>query len=417
VAWETACTLARRNLPDLIGLDVGIGQCELDPLGQKIIIRGLSLFAPGTDTPLLAADLAEVQFGLTRPFSGKVALDLLRVQRPRVSVDLSKPLSKGTPGEPAPCALKPLERLKISRLALTGAQVRLVLPNGRRVEVSDLDVGWKERWGVSEFDVEARRGVVALGPGAGELLLGRLVLSGGLDVDEQLLQLNRAEVALDDATVSASGRVETLCHPVLALDAQVFFPLRTLSQAGLLERPASGHVWTRLTVTGRPVAPSVSVSVTANNLAYERYGPTSLSAQLHYQGERVKIEKLTVPVGNGRAEVSGTLRLAPNLPVELDVKTYDASFGRIMAQAGVKGSWVDFPASVTGHLGRGGSAHRPLRARHARLRRARGEGPHAAGVRSRPGPGEPEDTLRPGDDRGRGGVGPLEDELGRHALL
>lgn len=350
VAWETACTLARRNLPDLIGLDVGIGQCELDPLGQKVIIRGISLFAPGTDTPLLAADLAEVQLGLTRPFSGKVALDLLRVQRPRVTLDLSQPSANAKPGEPAPCPLKPLERLKISRLALTGAQVRVALPHGRRVEVSDLDVGWKERWGVSEFDVEARRGVVALGPSGGELLLGRLVLSGGLDVDEQQLQLNRAELALDDATVSASGRVESLCQPVLALDAQVFLPLRTLKEAGLLERPASGHVWTRLTVTGRPVAPSVSVEVSANNLAYDRYGPTSLTAQLHYQGERVKVEKLTVPVGNGRAEVSGTVRLAPGLPVELDVKTYDASFGRILAQSGVKGSWVDFPATVTGRL-------------------------------------------------------------------
>lgn len=351
VAWETACTLARRNLPDLIGLDVGIGQCELDPLGQKVIIRGLSLFAPGSDTPLLAADLAEVQFGLTRPFSGKVALDLLRVQRPRVALDLSQPsASKSKPSEPAPCPLKPLERLKISRLALTGAQVRVLLPNGRRVEVSDLDVGWKERWGVSEFDVEARRGVVGLGPGGNEVLLGRLVLSGGLDVEEQQLQLNRAEVALDDATVSVSGRVESLCHPVLALDAQVFLPLRTLKEAGLLEQPASGHVWTRLAVTGRPTAPSVAVEVTANDLAYERYGPTSLTAKLHYQGERVKVEKLTVPVGNGRAEVSGTVRLAPNLPVELDVKTFDASFGKIMAQSGVKGSWVDFPATVTGHL-------------------------------------------------------------------
>ncbi|HYH97968.1 translocation/assembly module TamB domain-containing protein [Hyalangium sp.] len=349
VAWETACTLARRNLPDLIGLEVGIGQCELDPLGQKVIIRGLALFTPGTDTPLLAADLAEVQLGLTRPFSGKLALDLVRVQRPRVVVDLSKP-SKEKPGEPAPCVLAPLERLRISRLALTGAQVRVVLPGGRRVEVSELDVGWKERWGIAEFDVEARRGVVGLGPGGGELLLGRLVLSGGLDVDEQSLELNRAEVALDDATVSVSGRVESLCQPLLALDAQVFFPLRTLSQAGLLERSASGHVWTRLTVTGRPLAPSVSVEVTANGLAYERYGPTSLTAQLHYQGERVLVEKLTVPVGNGRAEVSGTVRLTPGLPVDLDVETHDASFGRILAQAGVKGSWVDFPATTTGHL-------------------------------------------------------------------
>ena len=350
VAWETACTLARRNLPDLLGLDVGIGHCELDPLGQKVIIRGLSLFAPGTDSPLFSADLAEVQLGITRPFSGKLALDLVRVQRPRVSVDLSKPSKKRPEGEPAPCVLAPLERLRISRLALTGAQVRVVLPDGRRVEVSELDVGWKERWGVSEFDVEARRGVVEFGPGGGELLLGRLVLSGGLDVDEQSLELSSAEVALDDATVSISGRVEALCNPELALDAQVFFPLRTLTQAGLLERPASGHVWTRLAVTGKPASPSVSVEVTANNLAYERYGPTSLTAKMHYQGERVLVERLTVPVGSGRAEVRGTVRLTPNLPVDLDVETYDASFGRILAQAGVKGSWVEFPATTAGHL-------------------------------------------------------------------
>jgi translocation and assembly module TamB len=348
-AWENACTLARRNLPDLLGLDVGIGQCELDPLGQKVIIRGLSLFEPGTDTPVFAADLAEVQFGLTRPFSGKLSLDLVRVQRPRVAVDLSKP-SSGPRNEPPPCPLAPLQRLKISRLELTGAQARVVLPGGRRVEVSDLDVGWKDRWGVSEFDVEARRGVVELGPGGTELVMGRLVLSGGLDLDEQSLELSRAEVALDDATVSVTGRVEELCRPTLALDAQVFFPLRTLTEAGVLSKPASGHVWSRFTVNGRLAAPSVSVEVSGNNLTYDHYGPTSLTARLHYSGERVLVEKLAVPVGSGRVEAHGTVRLTPNLPVDMDVETYDASFGRILAQAGVKGSWVDFPATTTAHL-------------------------------------------------------------------
>jgi translocation and assembly module TamB len=349
VAWDTACTLARRNLPALLGLDVGIGQCELDPLGQKVIIRGLSLFSPGTDTPLFAADLAEVQFGLTRPFSGKLSLDLVRVQRPRVAVDLSQP-SKQPPSGPAPCVLAPLQRLRIARLALSGAQVRLVLPGGRRIELSDLDVGWQERWGVAEFDVEARHGVVGLGPGGAELVLGRLVLSGGLDVDEQSLELSRAEVALDDATASVSGRVEQLCRPMLALDAQLFFPLRTLTQAGVLSHPASGHVWSRLAVTGPPSAPNVAVELSANNLVYERYGPTSLTGRLRYSGERVIVEKLAVPVGNGRVEAHGTVRLAPGLPVDMEVETYDASFGRIMAQAGVKGAWVDFPATLTAHM-------------------------------------------------------------------
>ncbi len=370
VAWDTACTLARRHLPDLIGLDVGIGQCELDPLGQKVILRGLSLFAPGSDTPMVAADLAEVQLGLTSPFSGKLPLDLVRVQRPRVTLDLSQPSSRPPREGPAPCVLAPLERLQISRLALTGAQVRLMLPGGRRVEVADLDVGWKERWGVAEFDVEARRGVVGLGPDSGELVLGRLVVSGGLDADAESLELNRAEVALEDASVSLSGRVEELCSPLLALDAQVFVPLRTLSQAGVLPKQASGHVWSRLTVNGRPASPNVTVEVSGNNLAYERYGPTTVSARLHYSGERIEVERLTVPAGSGRVEARGTVRLTPSLPVELEVETYDASFGRILSQAGVKGSWVEFPATLNGRVS-GTILPRPQLSGEAELRTGR----------------------------------------------
>jgi translocation and assembly module TamB len=349
VAWDTACTLARRHLPDVIGLDVGIGHCELDPLGQKVIVRGLSLFAPGTDTPVFAADVAEVQLGISSPLSGKLALDWVRVQRPRVTVDLSKP-SKTPKAASSVCVLEPLERLKISRLALTGAQVRVALPEGRRIEVAELDVGWRERWGVAEFDVEAPRGVVVLGPNRGELALGRLVLSGGLDPESESLELNRAEVALEETSVSLSGRVEQLCNPVLALDAQVFLPLRTLSQAQVLPKQASGHLWSRLTVNGRPASPSVTVEVSGSNLAYGLYGPTSLTARMHYAGERVRVEKLTVPVGNGRVEVQGTVRLTANLPVDLEVQTVDASLGRVLAMAGLEGSWVDFPATTKARL-------------------------------------------------------------------
>jgi translocation and assembly module TamB len=349
VAWDTACMLARRNLPDVIGLEVGIGHCELDPLGQKVIVRGFSLFAPGTDTPVFAADVAEVQLGISSPLSGKLALDWVRVQRPRVTVDLSQPATAPRT-KPAACVLEPLERLRISRLALTGAQVRVALPEGRRIEVSELDVSWKERWGVAELDVEAPRGVVVLGPNRPELALGRLVFSGGLDPEAQSLEINRAEAALEETSVSLSGRVEQLCNPVLALDAQVFLTLRTLSQAQLLPKPASGHLWSRLTVNGRPAAPSVTVEVSGSNLAYGLYGPTSLTARMHYAGERVKVEKLSVPVGNGRVEVRGTVRLTANLPVDLEVETVDASLGRILGMAGLEGSWVDFPATTSARL-------------------------------------------------------------------
>ena len=74
-AAEDACQLARRELPSLIGMDVGIGSCELDPVTQTVKLRGVSLFEPGAEVPLLAADEAEVTLGAVRPFFGSVALD------------------------------------------------------------------------------------------------------------------------------------------------------------------------------------------------------------------------------------------------------------------------------------------------------------------------------------------------------
>ncbi len=189
--------------------------------------------------------------------------------------------------EPAPCALKPLERLKISRLALTGAQVRVVLPDGRRVEVSELDVGWKERWGVSEFDVEARRGVVGLGPGGDELALGRLVLSGGLDRgSSSLLELNRAEVALDDATRERSragwSRCATRCSRWMR---RCSCRCARSRRRGLLPQPG-----VRAPVDAphrRRAGPPRRASpwrCPAATWPMSRYGPTSLTAQAALRG-------------------------------------------------------------------------------------------------------------------------------------
>ena len=350
-AWDGLCTQARRQLPALLGLDVGLGQCEVDPLGQRLILRGLSLFEKGADTPLFAADLAEVQLGLPNPFSGQIAVDLVRVHRPRLVLDLSRPRPpREGSGE---CVLKPLRRLRLARLNITSAEVRLLLPGGRQVELAELDVGLRERWGEEEFEVEARRGVVRLGPGQ-ELALGRLALSGALDVDEELLEVDRAEVGLDDATVNISGRVEHLCEPSLALDAQVFLPLRTISRAGILPRTAQGHLWTRLTVNGPPAAPIVAAELAGSGLSYGKYAPGDFTARLLYSGDKVTLEHLTVPVGEGEGKgevrVNGTLGLRTGVPVELSVDLHDASFGRILEKAGVTGSWVDFPATGTAHL-------------------------------------------------------------------
>jgi translocation and assembly module TamB len=349
VSWDVACTLARRNLPDVLGLDVGIGRCELDPLNSRVLVHGFSLFLPGTDTPLVAADMVEVQLGFLRPLSGRLSLALVRAQRPRVTLDLSQPSAQPAKKSEG-CFLDPLERLRVAKLDITGAELRLALPQGRRVEVGELDVRWAERWGVIELDVEARRGLVRLGPDGQELALGQLAIAGAVDPDEALLELERAEVSLDDITTTVSGRVESLCDPNLALDAQVFLPLRTLSQAHLVPKPATGHLWSRVSIAGKPSAPAVSLELSGSGLGYDRFGPTNLTARLSYSGDEVRVEDLVVPVGAGKVRATARLGLTPHFPLEVSLSTEDASLGRILDRAGVKGSWVDFPATLDAQL-------------------------------------------------------------------
>src|SRR6516225_8177101 len=59
-AWDRAGALARRQLPGLLGADVGLGRCEVDPAGRILRIYGLSAAAPGSDRPLFSADEVEV---------------------------------------------------------------------------------------------------------------------------------------------------------------------------------------------------------------------------------------------------------------------------------------------------------------------------------------------------------------------
>jgi translocation and assembly module TamB len=347
--WDLACTLTRRNLPGVLGLDVGIGRCELDPLGSRVLVHGFSLFLPGTDTPLVAADTAEVQLGFLQPLSGRLTLARVRASRPRVTLDLSRP--RAPEGKKAEgCFLDPLERLRVSRLDITGAQLRLALPEGRRVEVGELDLRWAERWGVIELDVEARRGLVRLGPGGQELTLGQLAVAGAVDPDEALLELERAEVSLDDITTTVSGRVESLCDPNLALDAQVFLPLRTLSQARLVPRPATGHLWSRVSIAGKLAAPAVSLELSGSGLGYGRFGPSDLTARLSYSGDEVRVEDVVIPVGTGKVQARGRLVLTPTFPLEVTLSAEGASLGRILDRAGVDGSWVDFPATLDAQL-------------------------------------------------------------------
>src|SRR5262245_8758810 len=90
-AWDQAGTLARRQPPCLRGAAVGLGRCEVDPTGRTLRIYGLSAAAPDSERPIFSADELEVTIAGVQPLSGRLELDRVRLIRPRVWLDLTRP--------------------------------------------------------------------------------------------------------------------------------------------------------------------------------------------------------------------------------------------------------------------------------------------------------------------------------------
>src|SRR5215813_4057468 len=90
-AWDRACTLARRQLPDLLGAEVGLGRCEVDPAGRTLRIFGLSAGAPDGDRPAFSADSVEVTVAGVQPLSGRLERQRLRVIRTPIWLDVAPP--------------------------------------------------------------------------------------------------------------------------------------------------------------------------------------------------------------------------------------------------------------------------------------------------------------------------------------
>jgi translocation and assembly module TamB len=346
-AAESACTLARRQLSLLLNQDVGIGACELDPLEQRVKLHGFALFEPGSDDAWFAA--SEVEVGLRSLRPGGVELELARLVHPRIRVDASVPPAPGK----KQCALEPLQRVGIRHLDIQSGELHLALPEGRTLDLTGVDVGWKTRRGVAELSASAARGRVGLGK-FGQLPISRLTVEGGLDAEALRLELTRGEVAVDDATLSVVGRVDNLCDPTLALDGQVFLPIATLSKVVRLGDEVSGHLWTRVVANGRVATPKLAIDVVGTRIALGKFEPGDFKARLSLAGSELKVDELTTAAGAGTVRAEGSIKLAAGLPIKLKVDVKDAEFGRILERASIRGSWVDFSATgkatLAGHL-------------------------------------------------------------------
>jgi len=350
-AWDQACTLARRQLPGLLGADVGLGRCEVDPTGRTLRIYGLSAAAPDSERPVFSADELEITIAGVQPLSGRLELDRVRLIRPRVWLDLTRP--------PAPkpksdgCPLRALEHLEVDTLEVRGAEVRVALPGGRRVEVAGVELSWRTRRRDAEFTLRTSQGLLDLGNGRVPLALAGLAVEGALAPGGRELEVSRGELSVDDAQLSFAGRVEDLCRPSLALDAQLFLPMRMVSRLVPLGE-SSGHLWAQATLSGRVPDLRVTGELLGKGVALGALRPGDFTVRASLAGQDVTIGELTVPVGQGTLRASGDLKLVPGLPLRAKAELEQVSMFQVFDRVGMGWAWVDLlatgPVNLSGKL-------------------------------------------------------------------
>ena len=352
-AWDQGCALARRELPSLLGMNIAIGRCELDALAQTVKLYDISASAPeGEGGASFAAEAIEVHISSLRPLFRKVDLDSVRILRPRFDLTL-------THAEPAPaskvgpCPFDALARTHIGKLEITGGAINARFPDGQRIDVTDVGVTWLEEHGTAQFEVLAGGGAVALTQ-SHELPVAKFQLSGILSVEEQRLEISRAQLNVAESSLSLTGRVDHLCRPHLALDGRISLPLQALVEAGVLSGPVAGKVAIRTSISGSPSAPVLSARIIGSDAQVRQYHPGDFETRLSYADNEIKLDELVLKMGNGTAKISGSVKLQKRLPARFKADIDKAEFGRILEMAGLPGAWVNFSAdgrvNVSGHL-------------------------------------------------------------------
>ena len=353
-AWDRACTLARRQLPGLLGADVGLGRCEVDPAGRTLRIYGLSATAPNTDRPTFSADELEVTIAGVQPLSGRLELDRVRLIRPRIWLDLSRP--QPTPAKSETCPLRTLEHLEVDTLEVRGAELRVALPAGRKVEVAGVELSWRTRRRDAEFVLRTSQGLVDLANGRPPLTVAGLAVEGALAPGGRELEVSRGELSVEDAQLSFAGRVDDLCRPSLALDAQLFLPVRMLSRVVPLGE-SFGHLWAQATLSGRVPDVRVTGELLGKGVSLGALRPGDFTVRASVAGQDVTIGELTVPVGQGALKASGDLKLVPGLPLRVKAELDQVSLFQVFDRVGMSWAWVDLlatgPVNLSGKLSPG----------------------------------------------------------------
>jgi translocation and assembly module TamB len=341
-AGDRLCALASSRIGAAAGLEVAAAACRIEPFTLSVVIEGLRLGPVAA--PILLADAVEARLALIQGLGGRLELAELRLTRPRVvaSVPAPSPVARA-------CPPPELGKIDIGRLDLTGGSVELALAGGGRVTIDGLHVEagrtnlsrWRFGREGRRLHVTAGAAEVRVAAGGRTWRLEQPATDGELALDLSGASLTSSEVTVDGLKLGLRGTVRNLCNPVLDLTATVEGSLRRLvAVAGDQETDWDALLKAQVKVKGRPAAPELGATVDFAQLGAGEIRLGAGRAEARLVGDKVVVDRLTLPFGGGALKASGEVKLATGVPIEANVQLEGVDLAEILERLSVPGAWV-----------------------------------------------------------------------------
>ncbi len=351
-AGNQLCTTAAGVLTRLLGQEVALERCELEPLASTLVVEGIRVGGGTDERPVFSArrllvDLAPLAFGRS------LGIERVEIDEPVLDLTL-RPGEDDAPDDDGPAnegCLDILRRVHVDELEIRDASANLVLPDGSAAVVEQL--GLEVQRTRRGYDAKLALTGASFTTGETRIPVDALQAEVRLDTDLERLGVRSLDLEGAGTTASVRGSLANLCQPELALEATIEAALPTLAAAFApgMENVA-GAATIRAMAKGKAAGPKLAAAIDLRDVAFEEFdlGDIDLQASAALAEKRITLDALTWPVGAGKAIVTGEILLEENLPARVDVRTEQLKFEELLARLPVKNTPVQMTIDSEHHL-------------------------------------------------------------------
>lgn len=337
------CAYAVATIEEATAAQVKVERCSVQPEVGKLTIEGLRVGDPGGRIEVRVVRVfAQV---IVRPLLQRVRLERLEIDHPEVRLSLDQ--AGSSPPSGGQCLPDVLNRFEFGRVQVRKASFDLKT-SGVHVAVPRVGVSVKGRGGLLAVGVSTRGGNVEV-PGRTIGLIGSRT-AGVVDLrGAGSVVLQRADLIGTQASAFLKGTLQGLCDPQIDLSANLRADDLGTAVAQLLPgvlHGVSGALSADATLSVSSGKPRVRGDLRLKALALEGFAPGDAKLRFDVTPEKVKIDRLELPMGRGALTGSIDLAIAEaDLPVSADLLLREVELQELLRKLGLRHSLAVLRAS------------------------------------------------------------------------